>query len=115
MLALYQKNGAVYAWLDETSGRILDLRGKNLAFVDGDSVYGWNGRHIGWWQDGHIRDQNGAVAMFTDVASNLGVVAPVKAVRPVQPIKSIAPIRPVKSVKPIRPVRQLSWAAKMPF
>ena len=115
MDALYQSTGAVYAWLDQSSGRILDLRGQNLAFVDGDSVYAWSGQHIGWWGDGHIRDHSGAVAVFTAGATKLGVVPPVKAVKPVQPVKSVVPVRPVKSVKPVRPIRQLTWAGRIPF
>lgn len=115
MEALYQQTGAVYAWLDERSGRIIGLRGQNLAFVDGDSVYGWPGQHIGWWVDGHIRDHGGAVAVFTAGAGNLGVIKPVRAIKPIKPVKQIAPVRPVKSVKPVRAIRKLAWAGHIPF
>lgn len=114
MEALYDKSGRVFAWLDER-GRIIGLRGNHLAFIDGDSVYNWRGQHVGWWQDGHIRDNSGAVAVFTADASNLGVVKPVKGVKPVKPVKAVPPVKPVKAVKPIRPIKRLSWAQKMPF
>jgi len=52
MEALYGRTGQVHAWLDTDSGNILDLRGQHTAFVDGNSVYDWTGRHIGWWSTG---------------------------------------------------------------
>jgi hypothetical protein len=115
MEALHDQSGGVYCWFDQGSGRIISLRGKNLAFVDGDSVYDWGGQHIGWWQDGHIRDRQGAVALFTADAGSLGVVKPVRAVRPVSPVKPVAPVRPVKQVKPVKTVKKLAWSSQMPF
>ena len=114
MEALYDRTGAVYAWLHET-GKIYGLSAENLAFINQNHVYDWTGAHIGWWQDGHIRDAHGAVAVFTAEATNMGVVRPVRAVRPVRPIRAISPVRPIKAVSPVKPVRQLSWSQRMPF
>jgi hypothetical protein len=115
MEALYDQTGRVYCWLDEPSSRIIGLDGSNKAFIADNSVYDWRGAHIGWWQNGHVRDRTGAVALFTAVATALGVVAPVKAVRPVQPVKQVSPVRPVKHVKPVKPVNQMGWSRKLPF
>jgi hypothetical protein len=115
MEALYAQTGQVHAWLDTGTGRILSLSGQHVAFIDRDSVYDWHGRHIGWWHDDHIRDSAGAVAVFTANAGNIGVVKPVKAVKPIQPVKAVAPVKPIKSIKPVRPVRQLSWSSNIPF
>jgi hypothetical protein len=114
MEALYGRTGRVYAWLHET-GKIYGLRGENLAFVDTDSVFAWNGAHIGWWQDGHLRDRSGCVAFFTAEARNLGVTRPVRAVRPVKPVRAVSPVKPVKAVKPARPVKRSAWSPEMPF
>ena len=114
MEALYDGSGRVYAWLDE-GGRIVGLDGNHLAFIEGDTVYNWQGQHVGWWGNGHVRDNAGAVAVFTADADNLGVVKPVKAVKPVQPEKKVVPAKPVKTIKPVRPIRRLSWSRRMPF
>jgi len=45
MESLYGQSGRVHAWLHET-GKIYSLSGRNLAFVDDDSVYDWHGAHI---------------------------------------------------------------------
>jgi hypothetical protein len=114
MEALYDGSGRVYAWLDE-GGRIVGLYGNHLAFIEGDSVYNWQGQHVGWWGNGHIRDNAGAVAVFTTEADNLGVVKPVKAEKPVQAVKKVVPVKPVKAVKPVRPIRRPSWSRRMTF
>jgi hypothetical protein len=114
MEALYDSNGRVYAWLNE-NGKIYGLAGHNLAFIDNGKVYSWAGAHIGWWENGHIRDTAGAVAVFTADATGLGVVRPVRSVRPVRPVKQVSPVKPVKAVSYVKPVRQLAWSRKMPF
>jgi hypothetical protein len=114
MEALYNRNGHVHAWLHET-GKIYDLYGRNLAFVDGNSVYTWNGAHIAWWADGHIRDQSGAVALFTADATNLGVARPMRALRPLRPLRALSPLRPLKAMKPMRPTRVAAWSYRMPL
>lgn len=101
MEALYDGSGAVYAWLHET-GKIYSLDGENLAFVDNDSVYDWSGNHIGWWQNGHIRDHRGAVALYTADAQGLGVMRSLRQLRPLQPLRQLSPLKPMKAMKPLR-------------
>lgn len=74
---MYDRHGAVYAWLGET-GKIYGLNGENLAFICGNSVYDWSGRHIGWWQDGHVRDVTNSAFVFRQGAKGLGVMKPMK-------------------------------------
>jgi hypothetical protein len=116
MEALHDRGGRVYCWFDEESGHFISLRGDNLAFIDGNSIYDWNGRHVGWWQDGHIRDRTGAVVLLTADAQNMGVTKPVRAVHPVKPVRHVAPVKPIKDARPDRPASRLAWsAAGMPF
>jgi len=115
MEALYGQSGKVYAWLEPETGRIISLRGIHLAFIEGDSVYAWDGRHIGWWLNGCVRDASGAVAVFTQDAGSIGVIKPVKGVKPVKPVKAVAPVKPVKKVKPVKPIKRLAWSTEMPF
>jgi hypothetical protein len=114
MDALFDGDGEVYAWLNE-DGKIYGLDGQNLAFIEGDSIYDWDGNHVGWWTDGHIRDSYGAVALFTSEASNLGVLKPMRALRPLAPLRELSPMKPMKSMKPMRPLKQMAWAENLPF
>lgn len=95
--ALYGKSGKVHAWLDISNGNILDLNGQHLAFIAGDSVYDWDGRHIGWWLSGSIRDRTNAAAFFTKDAGSIGV------------------LKPLKALKPLKPLKRMAWSTELPF
>ncbi len=112
MDALYNRNGQVAAWLDRVAGEIVDLSGQHKAFVDGDSVYDYSGNHVGWWQDDHIRDGSGAVALFCRTAQNVGVYLPYLAYGPYQPYKAFSPFKPFKAFKPFRPYNRGAWASR---
>ena len=114
MEALYDRTGRVYAWLYEGE-KIYGLNGANLALITDDSVYAWNGAHIGWWRDGHIRDRFGAVALFTADAESLGVARPARSARPAVPARSASPAKPARSARPARPAKQVAWSSAMPF
>ena len=64
MEPLYDQSGEVYSWITRQTGRIVDLLGRHVAFVEGENVYNWGGQHIGWWQKRHIRNHDGDVALF---------------------------------------------------
>jgi hypothetical protein len=115
MDALYDKSGKVTAWYDRPNGDIVDLSGRHIAFVDGDSVYNYSGSHVGWWQNGHIRDSSGAVAVFTKGASGLGLYPPYLSYPPYQPYKSFRPYRPFKAFKPYKPYLTSNWSTKKLF
>jgi hypothetical protein len=115
MEALYGKSGRVHAWLDTSDGNILDLNGQHLAFVDGNSVYDWNGRHIGWWISGCVRDRTNAAAYFTRNAGSIGVLKPLKALKPLKPLKALAPLRPLKELRPLKPLKRMAWSTDLPF
>jgi hypothetical protein len=112
--ALYDSSGQVYAWVHE-SGRIYGLNGANLAFITGHSLYSWRGRHIGWWQYGHIRDSKGYLALFTSGATNLGVARPLRAMRPMRPMRAMAPMKPTLQMKPMKPMTKRGWSETKPF
>jgi hypothetical protein len=39
MEPLYDQSGDVHGWINQATGRIVNLRGQHVAFVEGDSVY----------------------------------------------------------------------------
>src|ERR1700739_1749806 len=114
MEALFDANGEVYAWLHD-SGKIYGLDGENLAFIDRNSVYDWAGAHVGWWADGHIRDSKGAVFLFSADATHLGILKPMRSLRPLQPLRQLSPWKPLRGVRPLKPLKVPAWSRKIPF
>jgi hypothetical protein len=112
--ALFNQRGAAYAWL-HANGNIYGLKGEALAFIDADAVYDWEGVHIAWWADGHMRDWLGAVCLFTVAATKTLVVKPVHEWHQHRPLRLEAKSRPLLWPKMARPPKLCIWAAKMPF
>ncbi|WP_376788216.1 4-fold beta flower protein [Phenylobacterium montanum] len=115
MEPLYGRSGEVYAWLEVETGRIISLRGKHIAFLGGDSVYSWSGRHLAWWYGDHARDHGGKVVVFTRRARGLGPVLPILGAMPARPQVAAVPPRPARGSKPGQPEASKSWAQEMPF
>jgi hypothetical protein len=55
---LYDKSGKAVAYVVE-DGAIYLWKGNAVAYVDGEAVHGWNGKHMGWFMDGIVYDLRG--------------------------------------------------------
>lgn len=114
LLALYNERGQTYAWL-HANGNIHGLEGQSLAFVEEDGVYNWEGMHIAWWADGHMRDWLGAVCLFTEASVKTLVVKPLHEWHQQRPLKLEMRNRPLKWPKMAKPPNLCIWTKKMPF
>jgi len=94
MEALYDRAGRVYGWLQRDTGRIINPRGQQIAFIDGDSVYNWHGQHVAWWHDDHICSHSGQIALFLRGASGLGASMPALSSLPARPSLVFLPTLP---------------------
>jgi hypothetical protein len=115
MEPLYGQRGQVYAWLQSDTGRIISLRGQHLAFIVRDNVYNWRGQHIGWWDNGHMRDRRGAVVVFTQEATHLIVGRPGLGGTPGIPGIAGVPGKPGLAGVPGRPGNVGAWSKELPF
>ncbi len=108
-LIFFDSHGDAIAYVDEADDVIYLLSGEPVAILDDESVFAFDGRHVGWFMDGWIRDHHGACVYFTDEATG-GPVRPVRSVRPVRGVRQVRPVRGVREVRPIRPTRLMSWS-----
>ncbi len=54
----YDESGELIAYT-EGGTYIYLFSGESVAYLDGDSVYSFSGKHLGWYIEGSIRDNNG--------------------------------------------------------
>lgn len=108
-IVFYNASGEPIAYTED-GVHIYLFDGKPVAYIDRDSIYSYSGKHLGWYIDGWIKDNNGDCVFFTEEAKG-GPVKPVKGVKPVKSVKQVKPVKSVKEVKPVRPVRSLSWSS----
>ncbi|MEJ7138559.1 4-fold beta flower protein [Amphibiibacter pelophylacis] len=71
-----------------------------------DSVVGFNGRHLGWFDNGTVRDVQGNIVCATAARSNTTDVEPVKGQKVVPPVPN------VPQQGPVPPVFTLNWSQK---
>jgi len=107
--ALFDSHGRAAAYIAEDSTIYL-WSGKPVAYLypdtgqDGFHVYGFNGRHLGWFVRGIIRNHGGAGACGVQ-----GVVRTTQ-IEPIKSIKQIKPIKGIRAIPPIRPIFSLGWS-----
>ena len=62
-VSLYNSAGDAVAYIDYTDEKTIWLwSGEAVAYLDEESndVWGWNGKHLGWFSGGALIDQSGA-------------------------------------------------------
>ena len=107
-LTFYDANGNPSAYTDD--GEHIHLfSGEPVAYLSGDSVYSFSGKHLGRFEDGWVRDNGGASVFFTDNARG-GVLKPLKALKPLKGLKQLRPLKGLKELKPLSPLKTLSWS-----
>src|ERR1039457_7664580 len=81
-LVFFDSQGHVVALNANVDDVLLLWNGTPVAILDDESVsvYGFDGRHLGWFGDGWIRDHDGACVYYTDEARG-GPVRPARRTR----------------------------------
>lgn len=114
---LFDSSGAPVAYINHADeNTIYSFAGKPLAYVDDDDhVYGFNGIHLGWFQDGILWDHSGSRAGFTKANSPAFTqFEPFKGFKQFKPFigfKQFAPFQPFKNTTSIE-VRLDDWLAR---
>ena len=83
--------------------------GEPVAIVDDESVFAFDGRHLGWFLDGWIRDHAGDCVYFTDDASG-GARRPHRRPRPARGARRPRPRRLARQARPARSARTTRWS-----
>lgn len=107
-ITLRSGSGTCSAYIEADDSTIYLWNGKPVAYLDGEDVYGFNGKHLGWFIKGVIYDHDGD----TEGA----VTARFETLQPACPVKSFKHFKPFKASKefrPLKPILSLSWADDM--
>lgn len=90
---LFETNGTPVAYIDYHDDSTIFLwNGKPVAYLDSNSrIYGFNGKHLGWFEDGIVWNLNGEKGGYNK--NSLPVFAKF------EPFKSFKEFKPFKSFK----------------
>lgn len=109
-IVFYDRNGRATAY-SQDGEHIYLYSGRPVAYLRDDSVFAYSGRHLGWFQDGWIRDHKGNTVFFTNGASG-GPTKPTKQVRPVKSVKSLRPMKSLRQMKPAHSIKRRAWSER---
>ena len=107
-LTFYDSYGTPVAYCDDGEAIYL-YSGEPVAYLVEDSVYTYAGRHIGFVENGWVRDHDGRCVFSTENYEG-GPVRPICKVASVRKAASIRPVREIRRVRPAKAVRQQGWS-----
>jgi hypothetical protein len=108
-ISLFDGKGRAAAYIVTDQDLTIYLwTGEPVAYLTRDSgrdfhVYGFNGRHLGWFVDGVVRDEEGSVACALRAAMSNPQLEPLKN------LKSLKPLKNLKELAPLRPLFSQQW------
>jgi hypothetical protein len=109
-VVFWDSAGRVVAHKDEGDDVVFLWSGEPVAIVDDESVFAFDGRHLGWFLDGWIRDHAGNCVYFTDEAAG-GARRPRRHARPARGPRQSRPSRRTRQPRPARSARTTQWSA----
>lgn len=108
-VTLFDGQGSAAAYIAPDEALTIYLwSGKAVAYLESDSaggfhVYGFNGKHLGWFVAGIVRDHQGNAACALKEHLQTTQFEPFKAFKQFKPFKAF------KEFAPIRPLFSTSW------
>ena len=103
-ITLFDQEGRPVAYIDFTEEPVIYLwNGHAVAYLSDQHIYGFSGRHLGWFEDGTVINHQGEKIGFTKrKCPGMTKAEPAKMDKLIQKIKSI------KEMAPLRPVNRFS-------
>ena len=102
----YDSGGRALAYITADDNLTIYLwSGKACAYLDDEDIYGFNGKHLGWFRSGLIYDSNGYVIAGVADAFRSGV-----ALSPLKGLKQLIPLKSLKELKPLKPPFYNQWS-----
>jgi hypothetical protein len=83
--------------------------GHPVGYLRRDSVYGFDGRHLGWFINGWIYDHYGSPRFFSEKSKG-GPLKPLKKLIPLKSLRKLRPLKAMRQLPPLKPVRNLEWS-----
>ena len=103
---LYDSAGKAAAYIAADQDLTIYLwSGKPCAYLDDEDIYGFNGKHLGWFRSGLVYDHEGyVVAALAEAFRTPVELAPLKSLKQLRPLKGL------KELKPMKPLWSKEWS-----
>lgn len=104
-ITIFDHQGEAVAYVDtDEEATIFLWSGRPVAYISGTSIYGYNGNHLGWINQGILYDHEGyGVGFFKNATTTLTQLESLKG------LKQLEPLRSLKELEPLRPLFSSYW------
>ena len=107
-IIFYDKEGKPCAY-SEDEVHIYLFDGKPIAYLHDESIYSFNGFHIGFFINGWAIDNNGFYVFYTQNATG-GPFKPFKKPKPFKSFKKMKQMKAIRQMRPMKPMRKNAWS-----
>ena len=105
-ISLYDDAGEAVAYIDtDDEMNIFLWKGEPVAYLDGQSIYGFNGKHLGWFKKGIIWDHVGYAVGFIEGAVNI-----LTKLERLKGLQKLTPLKSLQQLEPLEPMHKSQWA-----
>lgn len=105
-ITLFNREGTAIAYIDTNEELTIFLwNGTPVAYLEKSSIYGFNGKHLGWFNDGIVRDHQGNGVGFIE-----GAVSKLTKLEPLKSLQKLTPLRSLQELEPLEPLSRDSWS-----
>lgn len=107
-ITLYDENGNAINYIDRSSGVVYTFDGEPVGYLKAKSnyynIFNYKGKHLGWFEDGIVRDHQGEIAGFQKgaVTNVYTKIEPYKKARQYEPYRSYEDYEPYKPYYSVR-------------
>lgn len=108
----FDSKGKPYAYTDDGE-TLYTFSGNPVAYISDDSIYSFSGTHLGYFENGLLRDRHGDALLFTSGASG-GPLKPLTMMEPLKSLKQLKPLKSLRQLKPLKPIATLCWSTYSP-
>lgn len=110
-ITIFDSSGEATAYIDTDDERNIYLwAGEPVAYLDHDSIYGFNGKHLGWINEGILYDHDGYAVGFLE-GNTIRPTLP----EPVKGLKKLTPLKSLEELEPLQPLLRTQWAAGLKY
>ena len=105
-ITLFEREGTAIAYIDTGEELTIFLwNGNPVAYLEKSSIYGFNGKHLGWFKEGIVRDHQGNGVGFIE-----GAVNKLTKLEPLKSLQKLTPLRSLQELEPLEPLLRDSWS-----
>lgn len=105
-ITIFGREGEASAYVDTTDTATIFLwMGRPVAYLSDGSLYGYNGKHLGWLDNGIVRDNEGYAVGFLS-----GAMTTLTKLEGLKGLKQLRPLKALKQLEPLRPLYSSYWS-----